>query len=250
MLVQAAEDYAYRNANRVVSMLPKAKEYMISRGMDERKFVYIPNGIDESEWQSPEALPEDVEAKLDALRRRNLPIVGYSGTHGLANALDTLLDVAGNLKGKAQFVLIGTGPERERLMARVRKEGLNNVEMLPSIPKRSVPAFLEKIDIAYIGWQANPLYRFGISPNKLMDYMVAGRPIIHSVSAGNDPVMEADCGLTVPPGDVTRISDAIIRLVKLPVTAREAMGQRGREFILKHQTYRVLAERFATALDY
>lgn len=249
MLVQAAEDFAYKRAGKVVSMLPKAKEYMISRGMDEAKFVYVPNGIDEAEWRDPEELPSVVEQAMRNIQNRGLPIVGYSGTHGLSNALDTLLDVAGRLKDKIQFVLIGTGPEKEHLLNRVKKEKLDNVEMLPPIPKRSVQEFLRRIDIAYIGWQANPLYRFGISPNKLMDYMVAGCPIVHSVRAGNDPVAEAGCGLTVPPGDVQAIADAIERLAALPKSLREEMGQRGRKFILENQTYRVLANRFAEAVD-
>jgi hypothetical protein len=66
--------------------------------------------------------------------------------------------------------------------------------LLPPIPKAQIPAFLAAIDIAYIGWQRVPIYRFGIAPNKLMDYMMAGCAVLHSVEAGNDPVAEAGCG--------------------------------------------------------
>jgi glycosyltransferase involved in cell wall biosynthesis len=244
MGVQVAEDYAYRHADKVVSMLPKAMDYMQSRRMAAHKFVYVPNGVDEGEWAQPTLPPPEVSDQLDRLRANALPIVGYAGTHGLANALDVLLDAAHALKGRAQVVLVGTGPERDRLLARVAQEHLSHVTMLPSIPKQAMPNFLAAVDIAYIGWHRNPLYRFGISPNKLMDYMMAGKPVVHSVSAGNDPVSEAGCGITVPPGDAAAVAQAVLRLANLSTDERSRMGRAGRDFILKNQTYRTLAKRF------
>jgi len=244
MWVQMAEDYAYRHADKVVSILPKAKEYMCSRGMAPQKFVYVPNGVDEEEWAQSADLPQEVKESLDALRAKGLPLVGYAGTHGLSNALDVLLDAASRLKGKAEVVMVGTGPDREALLARVASEGLTNVTMLPAIPKQSIPRFLDDVDIAYIGWHPNPLYRFGISPNKLMDYMMAGKPVVHSVSAGNDPVTEAGCGITVPPGDVVAVVDAVLELAAMSQSARNCMGQAGKTAILQNQTYKVLAKRF------
>lgn len=248
MWVQMAEDYAYLHADKVVSMLPKAKQYMQFRGMAAEKFAYVPNGVDEQEWAEPEPLPLEVFKQLDRIKNNGLPIVAYTGTHGLANALDVLLDAANQLQGKAQILLVGTGPERARLLSRVKQENLTNVLMLPSIPKKAVPSLLSVIDIAYIGWHRNSLYRFGISPNKLMDYMMASKPVIHSVEAGNDPVAEANCGITVPPGDAKAVSNAVLQLTKLPLEERQAMGLAGREFILKYQTYSVLAKRFTDAI--
>ena len=245
--VQIAEDYAYRHADKVVSMLPKARQYMCSRGMAPQNFTYVPNGVDEEEWAQPAELPQPVKATLDALRAKGLPLVGYAGTHGLSNALDVLLDAASQLKGKAEVVIVGTGPDREALLARVANEDLSNVTMLPAIPKQSVPRFLDGVDIAYIGWHPNPLYRFGISPNKLMDYMMAGKPVVHSVSAGNDPVAEAGCGFTVPPGDAAAVAQAILKLAAMSDAQRKLMGAAGKRFILKNQTYPRLAANFLAA---
>ena len=247
--VQMAEDHAYHHADKVVSMLPKALEHMRSRGMRAEKFVCVPNGVDEAEWADPVPLPPEVAQQMERLKARRLPIVAYVGTHGLANALDALLDAAALLQDKAQVLLVGPGPERERLLARVRQEGLANVTMLPSIPKQAVPSLLAEVDIAYIGWRPNALYRFGISPNKLMDYMMAARPVVHSVRAGNDPVAEAGCGLTVPPDDPPAIARAIEALAARTVAERQAMGQAGREYVLKNHTYPVLARRFLGTLQ-
>lgn len=241
---QMAEGYAYRHADKVVSMLPLALGHMRSRGMAAHKFAYVPNGVDEDEWRRPSPLPAEVQSRLTTLRAQGLPLVGYAGTHGLANALDVLLDAAHQLKGKAQIVLVGTGPERARLQTRVAQEGLTHVTMLPPVPKQAVPSFLAEIDIAYIGWHPNPLYRFGISPNKLLDYMMAAKPIIHSVCAGNDPVSEAGCGYTVAPGDAGAVANAVLGLANLSADKRDRIGQAGREFVSRRQTYRILAKLF------
>jgi glycosyltransferase involved in cell wall biosynthesis len=122
------------------------------------------------------------------------------------------------------------------------------VQLLPPIPKAQVRAFLAAIDIAYIGWQRVPIYRFGIAPNKLMDYMMAGCAVLHSVEAGNDPVADSGCGLTVAPEDPAAVADGLRRLAALPADERRAMGERGRAHVLAHHTYPVLAQRFLDAV--
>jgi glycosyltransferase involved in cell wall biosynthesis len=107
---------------------------------------------------------------------------------------------------------------------------------------------LAQVDIAYIGWQRVPIYRFGIAPNKLMDYMMAGCAVLHSVEAGNDPVAEAGCGLTVAPGDAAAVAAGLEQLAALPATERRAMGERGRTFVQAHHTYPVLARQFLQAV--
>jgi glycosyltransferase involved in cell wall biosynthesis len=131
----------------------------------------------------------------------------------------------------------------------VQAEALSHVRLLPPIPRAQIPALLARVDIAYIGWQRVPIYRFGIAPNKLMDYMMAGCAVLHAVEAGNDPVAEARCGLTVAPCDVAASADGLRRLAALPVAERRAMGARGRDFVLAHHSYPVLARRFLEALQ-
>ena len=244
MWVQWSEDYAYRQSDLVVSMLPKTLEYMVSRGLESKKWTYVPNGVDLQEWSARAALPQDIEAALRAVKARGLPLLCYAGTHGLANALDVLLDAAALLKGQVEIVLVGTGPERDRLLQRVHDEHLINVTMLPSVPKASVPELLDAIDIAYIGWHPNPLYRFGISPNKLMDYMMAGKPILHSVAAGNDPVTEVGCGITVPPNQPAAVASAALSLSAMSPQEQQTMGQRGKAFIRSQRSYEILAAQF------
>jgi glycosyltransferase involved in cell wall biosynthesis len=232
-------------------MLPCVHDYMASRGLDLRRLAIVPNGISPDDWTDAAALMRgDVAEALAAARAAGETVVGYAGSMGLPNALDTLLDAAALLRdAPMRFVLVGDGHERARLAARVEAEGLARVSMLPPIPKSHVPALLAHVDIAYIGWQRVPIYRFGIAPNKLMDYMMAGRAVLHSVEAGNDPVAEAGCGLTVAPDDPAAVADGLRRLAALTAGERAAMGARGRAFVLAHHTYRVLASNFLAAVD-
>ena len=248
---QAAEDAAYRDADVVVSMLPKVSVHMASHGLDLRKLHIVPNGITLDEWQGDAPpLRDDVAQAIADQRAAGRTVVGYAGSMGLPNALDHLLDAARLLQAEPiAIVMVGDGHERARLARRVADEGLARVTMLPPIPKAQIPSMLRNVDIAYIGWQRVPIYRFGIAPNKLMDYMMAGCAVLHSVEAGNDPVAESGCGLTVAPESPAAIADGLRQLAALPSAERRAMGERGRAFVLAEHTYPVLAQRFLQAMQ-
>ena len=249
MLLQAAENYACRHADAIVSILPKVREHLEAHGMAPHKLHIVPNGADPAEWLAgSDSLAPETERRLAALRASNDCIVGYAGTHGIANALDTLVEAASLLRHRrVAFVLAGGGPEKQRLRLRARTLALDNIHFLDPVPKQQVPALLHRFDLAYIGWKRQPLYRFGIAPNKLIDYMMAARPVVHAVEAGNDPVAEAGCGVTVAPEDPQALAAAIEALMATAPAEREAMGLRGQRHALTHLTYPVLGQRFLTA---
>jgi glycosyltransferase involved in cell wall biosynthesis len=249
MLLQAAENFACRRADAIVSILPRVREHLEAHGMAPSKLHLVPNGVDPAEWEAQtSALPDPLDGALRALRRDGKFVVGYAGTHGISNALETLLEAAARLRGQpVAFVLVGAGPDKPALVRQAALLGLDNVHFFDPVPKAQVPALLRNVDLAYIGWRRQPLYRFGISPNKLIDYMMAARPILHAVEAGNDPVAEAGCGLTVAPEDPQAVADGILHLLALAPECRTALGQRGRRYALAHHTYPVLGRRFLNA---
>ena len=247
---QAAEDAACRQADLVVSMLPRVHGHLAAHGLDLARLAIVPNGISPEDWEGPAPpLREDVAQALAAARAAGRPVVGYAGSMGEPNALDVLLDAVPRLRDLGlRFVLVGDGHERARLQRRIADEGLREVTLLPPVPKAQVRTFLAGIDIAYIGWQRQPLYRFGIAPNKLMDYMMAARPVLHAVEAGNDPVAEAGCGLTVAPQDAEATAQGLRALAVMAPDERERLGAHGRDFVLAHHVYPVLARCFLQAV--
>lgn len=251
MVMQWAENFAYTHADKVVSMLPKAEEHMIEHGMCKDKFVYIPNGINADDWfAAVEDLPQTHLSQIQEYKNQGYFLIGYAGSHGTSNALHYLLEAAALVKQEPiAVILLGQGPEKDSLQRTVQHMGLEKVCFLPPIPKHMMPAFLEKMDALYIGWNKVPIYRFGVSPNKLFDYAMASKPIIHSIDAGNDLVAESGCGLSVPPEDPAAIAEALLVMSHLSPIERKEMGERGRQYVVTYHEYEVLAQRFLDTMS-
>lgn len=247
MLMQRAENECYKSSDYVVSLLPCAKEHMVEHGMEPGKFVYIPNGIVKEDWEQPaEASPPVYADKLGRYHDEGYFLIGYTGAHGIANALDSFVEAGEQLRGeKIKLILVGPGPERERLIQKVKDLQLEDVvELLPPVPRGEVPGLLQQMDALYVGLQRQPLFRFGVSPNKLMDYMMAAKPVIFAIEAGNDLVADADCGISIPPEDSSAIAAAAKQLAAMSAEELAAMGQRGKDYILQHHEYDGLSQQF------
>jgi glycosyltransferase involved in cell wall biosynthesis len=178
-------------------------------------------------------------------------LVGFAGSHGIANALDSLVDAAGLVRDEDAigFVLVGKGDEKPQLIRKSRGMGLENVLFLEEIEKAMVPSFLESMDVLYIGLRNHPLFRFGVSPNKLFDYMMSGKPIIYAINSGNDPVDDAKCGVSCEPENPAAVVKAIIKIKEMPDESRLAMGEAGCNYVQKHHDYSVLARNYLEAVQ-
>lgn len=248
--LQRAEDRAYKNAEVVISILPDTREYMVSRALDPRKFVHIPNGIALSRELNDGDLPCAVRARVEQERRRGHFLVGYAGGINLAMALESLLEAARILAtAGVTFLIVGDGSEARNVQARMTQSMVDNFHLLGRIPKSNVHTFLSSMDALAIAWHRSPLYRFGVSPNKIFDYMLAGKPIVQASEASNDLVAEAGCGFTVPPANPGALADAVLRMRRLPPTERQRLGENGRRFVLENHDYRILARRFLEAIS-
>ena len=250
LLCARAEAVACRDADVYVSILPNVAEYLASRGLDLAKLHVVGNGVDPAEWAcDPAPLADPVERRISQAHAAGRIVVGYAGAHGAPNALDTLLDAAKLLRGEPfDFLLVGDGHEKTRLEERARREGLHNVTFFAPIAKAQMPTLLSRVDVAYIGLRREPLFRFGIAPNKLMDYMMAGCAIVQAIDAPNDLVSSTGCGLTVMPESAEAVAAALRTLGAYPSAARRAMGARGRAYMLANHTWPVLAQRFLDAV--
>ncbi len=245
MVMQKAENDCYKYVDAVVSMLPLAEEHMRSHGLGSGKFYYVPNGIVLADWKNPTGLPEKHSILLTELRKKGKFIVGFAGTHGIANSLYAVIDAVALVeKEDVVLVLVGSGQEKNNLIKYAQNKKIDNVYFLPPVNKLAIPNLLKEMDVLYIGLQKHSLFRFGISPNKMFDYMMAAKPVIQAIEAGNNLVREADCGIDVEPDNITEISKAVLRLKSMSPENRMAMGENGRRFVLSHHTYQVLGKQF------
>jgi glycosyltransferase involved in cell wall biosynthesis len=249
-ILQRAEDRFCRTADRVVSILPRTLEHLAGRGLDPRRFRFIPNGVDGgADLPGPEAIPAELGAWIAAERAAGRFIIGYAGGISDAYAIPTLLDAAATLAERGVSVLLlGSGRSLEEYERLVRERGLRHVRFAGRFPRDAALATLASLDAIWVGLRAEPLFRFGIGMNKIFDAMLTGRPVLGSYTAGNDPIGEAGCGLRVPAEDAAALTDAIERLRAMPADERDELGRRGQRFVRSEHDYAVIAERFIDAI--
>lgn len=241
--MRALEKHLYRNASRVITLLPGAGEYIASLGIDRSKVVYIPNGSD-----SIEAIP---------LRRHTGGgfLLRYVGSLGDANAVDIVLRAvtyaqATNPGIDLRLEIIGAGPARRALEALASSLDPARIRFFGPVAKSDVLGLLAGADGLVMAVHDHPrLYRFGISMNKVYEYLASSRPVVISASACNDPVTESGAGFSVPAGDYRALGDAIARLALLPADTRVRMGERGASWVRANHSFQVLTDRFAATLD-
>ena len=147
--LQWIEDKAYRESRYLISNLKNSVDHMVSRGASRDKFSWIPNGFSLDEISSGTSAPEQTLSQLPSDKF----IIGYAGTVGIANALDTLVDAAHRLASDKEiaFVIIGSGKERKRLMGRVSELGLKNVHCIDSVTKSQIHSVIRRFDVCYLG---------------------------------------------------------------------------------------------------
>ncbi|MBO6853870.1 MAG: glycosyltransferase family 4 protein [Marivivens sp.] len=238
---------AYARADAVISNLRNALDHMVESGMDANKFTWIPNGVSREEKATPESLPAHIAARLP----NDKFIVGYTGSLNTANAPFTLVEAADLLREYRDiaFVIVGKGSEQAKLAQMISDRGLDAVKLIEAIPKLQVPTMLASFDACYIGLHSKPLFRYGVSPNKLFDYLASGRPILYGIDSGDyRPVEEAGAGFHVAPENPEALAEAILHLKSLPAEERADMGRRGIDTVENEYTYEELTDTLETVL--
>ncbi len=252
-LCQWAEDAAYRDADVVVSMLPKVHEHMAARGLDLRTA--------DDRAQRHRRRDDWARRAAAAARRRGAPrstgcaragalVVGYAGSMGLPNALDTLLDAARCCADvPLGFVLVGDGHERAAPgAARRRRRQSRNVTLLPPIPKAQIPSFLarDRHRLHRLAACADlPLRHRAEQADGLHDGRLRGAAFGRGRQrSGGRERLRADGGARV----AAAVAQGLRTLAALSSAERRAMGERGRAFVLAHHSYPVLARRFLDAI--
>ncbi len=240
------ERFLYARADHLLVNSPAYRDYLMAHGIPAEKISFIPNGVDTAMF--------DPEADATELRRRwgleGKFVVTYAGALGLANDIDTLLRAARHLQKMPQvhILLVGDGKERVRLERLARSWHLQNVTFTGAQPKAEMPQFLAASDACVAILKDIPMFRTTY-PNKVFDYMAAGRPTILAIDGVIRQVVEAaQGGVFVPPGDDQALAQAIRDLAQHPDEAR-VMGRNARAYVQAHFERRDQAQAFQALLQ-
>ena len=244
VLLGMLERWLCRQACRVVSVLPGYGNYVRDRNIPAPEVVHIPNGVNLDNIGEPLAYK-----KQDTFR------ITYLGAHGTANDLQTLvraMEIIELTHGLASIEcqLIGAGPMKQALADYCAERGMKQVIFHPPVNKNAIATTASATQAFVLcGRKLPSLYKYGISMNKIPDYMTMGRPVIIAIESVNNPVVEADAGISVRPEDPEELAGSIMKMAQMSEAELRAMGLRGRQYVEQTHDMKLLAKRLADVMD-
>lgn len=238
LLLGLIEKYGYKHSDLIVGTMPNLKKHVIGCIKEDKPVFYSPLGIHERWFNNfPEANTE-----IDNLfPSGNEFIVGYAGSMGNSNALNYFIEAIKEMSQKNDvfFVLVGEGDLKRDFIDTLTE--FNNVRIGPKIKQDEIPYFLSKCDLLYLSTHDSKIWEYGQSMNKLIDYMMSGKPIIASYSGYPSMLNEANSGIFIPTGDIESIVNAINKFKDMDPGERNDFGLRGKNWVKENHTYESIA---------
>lgn len=212
-MLECLELFLYRKADAIISVTNSFRQNLKDRGVDQQKIHVITNGVDLARFQ-----PQDRDSELSAqLGLNGKFVVGYVGTHGMAHALETILEAAEMIRkeengDKYRFVLLGDGARREALRTIAQEKGLDNIFFIDSVPKQEVVRYWSLLDVSIIHLKKTKLFA-SVIPSKLFECMGMGIPVLHGVAGESaEIVKQENIGIVFEPENAKELCSGIMRL--------------------------------------
>jgi glycosyltransferase involved in cell wall biosynthesis len=242
-MLRALEKHLYHRAEKMIMLLGHTQEYVAGLGESPDKIVWIPNGADLSRFDS---LPP-----YDG-KRRDQFIIMYVGGLLRTNRVDVILRAAHIQQSRGhhhvRFIFVGDGSDKGSLVEMAERLSLQNIEFRGLVPKTQLVDVMAEADAFVLSLANLPLYKYGISLNKMCDYLASGRPILFAGDSVYNPIREAQAGFCVAPENPEALADAIDRLISLSPAERTHMGQNGLQYFRENHDIRILAQRLEQTL--
>lgn len=216
-LLEGLELFLYRKAARIVSVTQSFKRNLVSRGIDTDKIAVVTNGVDISRFK-----PQSRDGYLaNELGLEGKFVAGYIGTHGMAHALETLLEAARRLQNDPagrdiRLLFLGDGANKQKLVAQAKAMGLANVVFVDSVPKEQVVRYWSLLDVSIIHLKKTDLFTTVI-PSKLFECMGMGIPVLHGVAGESAEIVEREgCGQVFEPENVEDLCIGLLAMKSRP----------------------------------
>ena len=208
-LLEKVEIFLYHQAAAIITVTNSFKKELQERGIQENKIHVVVNGVDLSTYHGPKAKVVDLVERYEL---NDKFVAGYIGTHGLAHALDKVVEAASLIEkhDDIRIVFAGGGADRRRIETLVKDKDLRNVIMIPRQPKAMMPALLSLCDVSIVHLKNTPLFT-KVIPSKIFESMGMGIPIIISAPHGEatNIVKDKGLGLVVSPESPVELATAI-----------------------------------------
>lgn len=257
------EKFLYSRANTIISVLPNFSRRLEELDLTTKANIYLPNGafLSEKNQRYKDDTTEydklvQVQEVIQSLHENNKTVFLYTGLIGVAQDLLFLVRFLDFCKiedqetyNKVSFVFVGSGPEQEKLKKMIVDGGhQNSVFVISPIAKQLVPELLQKADFLLLALADIPVFKYGISPNKLFDYLQAAKPILMIASLEESVVDLVNAGVTCKSRDYHELLTSVRTLISLPEEVRDEMGRNGKNYVESEHDLERLAFRLESAL--
>jgi glycosyltransferase involved in cell wall biosynthesis len=250
-ILYAWEKLMYKKAEKIIVLLPYAENYIKNKGINPKKIIWIPNGVDLERFDNSEPLNSSLKIFRSIMKYKDKFKVIYTGAHGVPNGLDIIVEAAALIKDEApeiHFIFFGEGTEKERLKSKSKTFKLNNITFYDSVPKSSISSVLSLADCLIVSVPNFNIYNYGISLNKLFDYLASTKPIITAGNPKNNIIKDAKAGITIESENPEILAEGILKIQKMSEEEREQLGANGRAYVEKYHTSKVLAKKLEKIL--
>ncbi len=239
------ERLAYKRSDAIVGTMPNLAAHVQSETNSDQPVYCVPMGISRDHLSDSVKLPDEYLQRYFSSEKFK---VVHAGTIGITNALDVFFNTAEAMQNNEniEFIIVGDGALKESYQSKYGR--LKNLIFAPKVPRNAVQSVLERCDILYFSVHESKVWNYGQSLNKVIDYMLAAKPIVASYGGYPSMINESGCGVFVPPNNVDAVVSAILTMQSKTPEERAEMGARGRDWLLTHRNYTKLAHDYLNIL--
>lgn len=255
MIFSYLERLGFKHCDITVSLWHSASQYMTKKGLKPEKYRYIPNGIELSDREnfSHNDCNHTLIKTIRKKQREGKFIIGYGGSLGVFNPTDCIVDTCDLLQKRkihdVEFFIVGDGAKKEQMIQQSKKLNLKNITFHNYVDKNTITVFFRLIDVAFMGLRNLPLFKYGPTPNKLMDYMANKKPIIYAINSRFNPIKDSGAGISVEPDNPAQLADAIVKLKTLSKEQLIAMGKSGRNYAEENLSFKALSKKYIKIME-